>query len=137
MLIDELQNRNLEKEMTFATSRSSGPGGQNVNKVNTKVELRFHVENSNLLSEEEKEKITSKLANRINSDGELMVVSQSERSQLKNKEEAVERFYELLAKALKPVKNRKATRPTKASIEERIKAKKQKSEIKNLRQKPM
>ena len=136
-MIDSLKHRNFETEFTFNTSRSSGPGGQNVNKVNTKVELRFHVLNSNLLSDEEKQKLITKLVNRINSDGELLVVSQSERSQLKNKEEAIERFYELVAKALKPVKKRKPTRPTKASVEERIKQKKQKSEIKNLRKKPI
>lgn len=133
----DLRNRNLETELTFSASRSSGPGGQNVNKVNTKVELRFHVQNSDFLTEEEKQKIEHKLANRINNDGELLIVSQNERSQLKNKVEAIERFYELLTKALQPVKKRKATKPTKASIEARIKQKKQKSEIKSLRKKPL
>ena len=133
----DLRNRNLETELTFSASRSGGPGGQNVNKVNTKIELRFHVQNSALLSEEEKQRIEQKLANRINSEGELLIVSQTERSQLKNKEESIERFYELLTKALQPVKKRKATKPTKASVEARIKQKKQKSEIKGLRKKPL
>lgn len=133
----DLKNRNLESELTFNTSRSGGPGGQNVNKVNTKVELRFHVQHSALLSDDEKKRIAIKLANRINNEGELLLVAQSERSQLKNKEEVVERFYELLTTALKPVKKRKATRPTKSSIEARIKQKKQKSEIKSLRKKPL
>jgi len=134
-MINNLKKRNLEKELTFATSRSSGPGGQNVNKVNTRVELRFHVENSILLSEPEKHKITLKLKNRINSEGELMVVAQTERSQLKNKDEAIERFYQLLAMALKPVIKRRPTQPTRSSVEKRIKTKKQKGEIKNLRRK--
>lgn len=136
-MINELRNRNIESELTFKSSRSSGPGGQNVNKVNSKVELRFHVQNSILLSEKEKLIIARKLATRINIDGELLIVSQSERSQLKNKEETIERFYELIAKALKPVKKRKPTQPTRSSIEERIKKKKIKGELKNLRKPPI
>ena len=134
-MITNLKQRNLEKELTFATSRSSGPGGQNVNKVNTRVELRFHVEKSMLLSESEKHRINLKLKNRINSEGELMIVAQTERSQLKNKEEAIERFYHLLAMALKPVIKRRPTQPTRSSVEKRIQTKKLKGEIKNLRRK--
>lgn len=133
MLYENIINRDFEKEFEFSASRSSGPGGQNVNKVNTKVELRFKIKESSLLSEEEKQKLQNKLINRINSEGELLITSQSERSQLKNKEEAIRRFYELIFNALKPRKKRKATKPTLASIENRLKLKKQLSEKKNLR----
>jgi len=132
-MTDILQNRDFSSEFTFATSRSSGPGGQNVNKVNSKVELRFAVDQSTLLSDREKQIILSKLKNRINNDGELIITVQTDRSQLKNKEEAIEKFHELLNKALTPRKPRRATRPTKASIEKRLEIKKQNSEKKALR----
>jgi len=133
VMTDILQNRDFSSEFTFATSRSSGPGGQNVNKVNSKVELRFAVDQSTLLSDREKQIILSKLKNRINNDGELIITVQTDRSQLKNKEEAIEKFHELLNKALTPRKPRRATRPTKASIEKRLEIKKQNSEKKALR----
>lgn len=129
----KLKARNFESEFNYKTSRSSGPGGQNVNKLNTRVELRFDVAGSLLLSENEKKKIKSKLANRINSNGELLITSQSERSQLKNKVAATERFYQLLTLALQPVKKRKATRPTRSSVEKRLDRKRQMSEKKSLR----
>lgn len=132
-MTDVLQNRDFSSEFSFATSRSSGPGGQNVNKINSKVELRFQVELSQLLSDREKQIILSKLKNRINNEGELIITVQTDRSQLKNKEEAVEKFQELLTKALTPRKQRKATRPTKASVEKRLEIKKQNSEKKALR----
>jgi ribosome-associated protein len=133
VMTDILQNRDFSAEFTFATSRSSGPGGQNVNKVNSKVELRFTVDLSQLLSDREKQIILNKLKNRINNEGELIITVQTDRSQLKNKEEAVEKFNELLTKALTPRKPRRATRPTKASVERRLETKKQNSEKKALR----
>jgi len=135
-LNDILQNRDFTPELVFATSRSSGPGGQNVNKVNSKVELRFSVHESQLLSDREKLIIQNKLKNRINNDGELIITVQTDRSQLKNKEEAVEKFHELLSKALTPRKPRRATRPTKASIKKRLEIKKQNSERKVQRKNP-
>jgi len=113
----------FERELVFTTSRSSGPGGQHVNKVSTKVELRFHIPNSVLLNDEEKDVLLLKLKNKINSKGELIIVSQDERSQFKNKEKAIEKFYELLQKALTPPKKRKPTKPTQASKEKRLEKK--------------
>lgn len=131
-----LSHRNFIPELKFSASRSSGAGGQNVNKVNTKVELRFHVESSVLLSPEEKSVLTRKLANRINKEGELILTEQNERSQLKNKEKVIDRFYRLINRALIPQKKRRATRPTLASRRRRLETKKQHSEKKSRRQNP-
>lgn len=125
----------LSSEFQFLTSRSSGPGGQNVNKVNSKVELRFDVQNSSLLSDDQKDVLLKKLATKITSEGILSVVSQRDRSQLANKEDAIEKLYLLIEKALKPVKPRKNTRPTKGSVERRLTTKRIKAEIKQNRQK--
>jgi ribosome-associated protein len=135
-MTDILENRDFSSEFSFATSRSSGPGGQNVNKVNSKVELRFSVEQSILLSDREKQIILIKLKNRINSESELIITVQTDRSQLKNKEDAIAKFYELLIKALTPRKPRRATRPTKASVEKRLDTKKILSEKKAQRKYP-
>jgi ribosome-associated protein len=120
-------------ELHFSASRSSGPGGQHVNKVSTKMELRFHVASSALLSDAEKELILEKLANRINAAGELVLVSQTERSQLQNKEKVTEKFYILITRALTPRKTRKPTKPSKASREERLETKRQQAEKKERR----
>ena len=125
----------LSAEFQFLTSRSSGPGGQNVNKVNSKVELRFDIQNSSLLTDDQKNILLVKLATKITSEGILSVVSQRDRSQLSNKEDAIEKLYLLISKALKPVKPRKNTRPTKGSVERRLTTKRIKSEIKQNRQK--
>lgn len=125
----------LLNEFQFLTSRSSGPGGQNVNKVNSKVEVRFDVQNSILLNDEQKEIILQKLYGKINSEGFLCVVSQKDRSQLLNKEDAIRKLYLLIEKALKPIKPRKKTRPTKSSVEKRLTSKRIKSDIKQNRQK--
>ena len=125
----------LSAEFQFLTSRSSGPGGQNVNKVNSKVELRFDIQNSSLLTDDQKNILLVKLATKITSEGILSVVSQRDRSQLSNKEDAIEKLYLLFAKALKPVKPRKNTRPTKGSVERRLTTKRIKAEIKQNRQK--
>jgi ribosome-associated protein len=127
--------RNFESEFEFITSRSSGPGGQNVNKTETRVELRFNISKSGLLSEEEKEKITGKLENRISKDGILSVSSQKSRSQLDNKIDCIRKFYDLLESALKQEKKRKPTKIPRAVQLERLDRKKKNAEKKQNRKK--
>jgi len=120
MTPEELRTREFETEFKISASRSSGAGGQNVNKVSTKVELRFSVTNSELITSEEKDIITQKLASRISNDGFFIIVSQASRSQIQNKETVIERFYELFAKALTPPKKRRPTAPSKSSKVRRL-----------------
>lgn len=125
----------LDSELSFNFSRSSGPGGQNVNKVNTRVELRFNIEESKLLKDEQKIILKNKLSHKINNAGEILIISQSERSQLANKEAVTEKFYNVINRALTPVKLRKKTKPSRESIENRLKKKKEQAEKKSRRQK--
>ncbi|HKR05679.1 MAG TPA: alternative ribosome rescue aminoacyl-tRNA hydrolase ArfB [Bacteroidia bacterium] len=127
---------NLLKEVSFKAVRSGGKGGQNVNKVSTKVELSFDLNNSNFLSGEQKEVILKKLSSKISAEGILRLTADSERSQFSNKEIVSEKFLALIQKALTPKKKRVASKPSKASKEERLKLKKEKSEKKELRRKP-
>ncbi len=130
---DELIGRIPENELIFSSSRSSGPGGQNVNKVNTKVEVRFNVLFSSAFNEVEKGLICRKLSNKINASGELIVTSQTERSQLKNRERALEKMYNLISKALTENPVRKSTAPTKKSEQERLEGKRKRGLTKKLR----
>ena len=123
MSLDYIKGRDFTNEFKFNTSRSSGPGGQNVNKVNSKVELRFHITDSVLLNEFEMKLLFEKYATKITEDGELLIVSQKERSQLMNKEIVIEKFYDMLNKAFTPRKPRKATKPSRASKEKRLEKK--------------
>ena len=116
---------NLIKEFGFRTSRSGGKGGQNVNKVASKVELYWNVSTSEVFNDEEKKLIIHKLQNRINKEGFLQIVSEEDRSQLRNKETAVKRIFSLLLNSLKTEKPRKATKPNKAAIAKRLDNKKQ------------
>lgn len=120
----------FESEIHFKTSRSSGSGGQNVNKVSTKVELNFDVANSKLLTPEQKHLIFSKLGSRINKEGILKVTVQETRSQFENKEIALKKFRELLAYAFHRPKKRIRTKVSKGAKEKRLQGKKKRSEIK-------
>ncbi|MEZ0368611.1 MAG: alternative ribosome rescue aminoacyl-tRNA hydrolase ArfB [Candidatus Sericytochromatia bacterium] len=122
-------------ELEFQSTRSSGPGGQNVNKLETKVILRFDVLNSPSLSPEQRALLQEKLANRLTNDGVLVMASQEHRSQSANRETVIARFRLLLQQALKPVRKRIPTRPGLAARESRLALKKQRQGIKQKRQK--
>ncbi|MEP6611498.1 MAG: alternative ribosome rescue aminoacyl-tRNA hydrolase ArfB [Mucilaginibacter sp.] len=125
----------LQKETSYKASRSGGKGGQNVNKVSSKVELLFSVDNSALFTDEEKAMLNDKLQNRLNKDGLVQIICDEERSQYLNKEKAIERLIVLLTKALHKPKARKPTKVSKAAKAARLESKKINSAKKESRSK--
>jgi len=125
----------ISRELSFRTARSGGKGGQNVNKVETMVEALFQVGGSRLLTEDQKQAILSKLGHKLNSEGCLTARSSATRSQLSNKEIAIDKINAMVNGALAKKKARISTRPTKASGEKRIRGKKTRAEVKQGRRK--
>ena len=126
----------LKSELIFSSSRSGGPGGQSVNKVNTKITLRWDVRNSRALTDEQRNVILVKLSKSINLEGEVVLASDSSRSQLQNKEDTINKLKNLLDDAFKKQKPRKPTKPTRSSVRKRLENKKKHSERKKMRKGP-
>ena len=125
-----------EDELRFTYSHSSGPGGQNVNRVETRVTLMFDVLDSPSLTDAQKQRIAMRLATRMNREGVLRVISQRHRTREGNRRAAVERFHELLAEALKRQKPRRKTKVSRAARRRRLEQKRRRGEIKRRRAKP-
>ena len=130
-----IEDRDLESELYFKAVRSGGKGGQNVNKVSTKVLLSFDIKSSKILSAEEKEMLIDRLKNRTDKFGYLRVYADEERSQLLNKKIAIRKFYDIVDEALKKRRYRHKTYPTLASVSKRLRNKNVKSQKKSLRKK--
>lgn len=125
----------LQPELQYQFARSGGAGGQNVNKVATKAELRFNVRQSQVLTDGERVILEEKLASKLTTEGELVLTHQTERTQLANKEKVTKKFYRLIEKAFEKPRPRKATKPSRSAIDERISSKKHKGEVKEKRKK--
>lgn len=123
------------RELSFSFSRSGGSGGQNVNKVNTRVTLQFDVARSPSLSDQQRALISQRLASRISRQGLLQVISSEHRTQGLNREAAVARFCSLLRSALHQARPRRATKVSRATKQRRLKAKQQRSQLKQQRKK--
>jgi len=126
----------LLKELKFKAVRSSGPGGQHANKVSSKIQLLFDVENSSSFTEEEKDLLLKKLKSKLTKENILILTSEETRSQHKNKEVVIRKFHETIKESLKIPTKRKATKPSKSSIKKRLERKKKQAFKKAIRQKP-
>lgn len=133
---DLFVNRNVsipESFLTLTFSRSSGPGGQNVNKLNTRVTVSLNIDECEVFTDSQKTKLRQVLKSRIDKGGFLSLSCQDYRSQHANRQAALDRLAELIAAALKPVKKRRPTKPSKASIERRLQSKQKRAQLKKLR----
>ena len=131
-----MDKKQLIDELEYKAVRSSGAGGQHVNKVSSKVILSFNLDRSQGLTEKEKSRLRIKLGNRLSQENVLLLQCDEARSQHRNKALVTKRFFEVLKKGLQVPKTRKSTKPTKSSIAKRLKSKKLKAEKKYLRKKP-
>ena len=121
--MDYFSKDDLLRELMFKMSRSGGKGGQHVNKVSSKVELDLNIKDSTVFTDEQKVLLLGKLANKINSKGILQIITEEERNQFRNKQRGIEKLFDLLITALHQPKKRKASKPKKSAIEERLRSK--------------
>lgn len=131
-----MEKERIVQELEFKAVRSSGAGGQHVNKVSSKVELYFNVTASNALSDNEKDRIYTKMGNRLTKENILILQSDESRSQHKNKELVIQKFLDLIRTSLTVAKKRRKTKPKRSAVEKRLKSKLKKAQKKTLRGKP-
>jgi ribosome-associated protein len=125
-----------EAELELSAARSSGPGGQSVNTTSSKVELRWYVAETAALTEAQRARVMDRLGSRLTNDGVLVLHGSEHKSQHRNRSAVIARFRAIVGEALEPPKQRRRTRPTRGSKERRLRAKKQRGEVKQLRKRP-
>ena len=135
-MADLMVNDNLvipEQELTLTASRSSGPGGQHVNKADTRIQVRWNVRESGVLSDNQRRLLLRKLSTRVTEAGDLLLACDTHRSQHRNREEVLQRLADMVREALIPPRPRKKTRPSRAANEKRLQEKKERSRLKQNR----